>query len=504
MNGFSIRMGMILVGWILYLITTPVNAMELSTSVAQSLTNRPEVISASYGTAAARERVGQAYAGYLPTINLRATQGREGTISPSTQARLLTDSVWMNRRESNITLHQNLFDGFRTSNQVTSSQAGAKIAAWKTLEVAELLGMRAVESYLNVLKTNALYELGKNNLDAHNKLLDLVQQREKQKVGSRSEVNQAQSRVKRAESSLAQSEGNIKIAEATFKSLFGMGPDELEEPDYTSALLPDYKTVQIQAMEKHPAIAAAKEGINEARARVMAQNAAYSPVANLILSASKDYDKDGTEGETNIKSAMFEVTFNLFSGTKDTHIKREAAFMLGQAESALTKSQLDITEKVANAFSIWQTSRSLVKMYTTQVEETNKVREAYLKQFTVGKRTLLDLLDSENELFIANENLINERYKAHISLYRAHMSYGNLLTTLKIALPDAAVPLATTFTGVNKSLMGFKPKPDVLQPKPDELTEPIVDTGKESSLQKHPEKTIKLQEQIDNLATKIQ
>ncbi|MEO5355462.1 MAG: TolC family protein, partial [Magnetococcus sp. XQGC-1] len=192
-----------LFGSVVSLVVTPAMAVGLTDAVSQALLNRPEISAAVHGTAAARERVGQAYAGFLPSINLRAAQGNEGSQNTSTQ-RSTKEYLWMERKDRTISLTQNLFDGFRTLNQVESNQAGARASAWRTIDAAEGLGMRAVEAYLTLLKARAQLIQSEKNWQAHEKLLLLAQQRAEYAVGSLAEVSQARSRVKRAEASVMQ------------------------------------------------------------------------------------------------------------------------------------------------------------------------------------------------------------------------------------------------------------------------------------------------------------
>ncbi|MBF0583303.1 MAG: TolC family outer membrane protein [Magnetococcales bacterium] len=467
-----VQVGIVL-GSVLGMASGPAGAVALVDAVVQALSSRPEIRVALDGTLAAQERVGQAYAGFLPSINLRVAQGSEGTQQLSSQ-RPYADTVWMNREDRSISLNQNIFDGFRTSNQVASSQAGSRASGWRSVEAAENLGMRAVESYLTVLKGRAQWQEGNNNLAAHQELLEMVHYRLTQGLANQAEVSQARSRLKRAEASLAQAQGSLQVAEAGFQTLFGFEPQGLQEPGDSVAFFNSAEEALALALKQHPALLAAQESVTEAQARERAQNGAYTPAANLVLTASQVRDQSGVEGQTSTKSAMLEVTFNLFSGHRDSHLQREAAFLAKQAEENLAKARLDVTERVASAFRSWQTSLDLVKIYRAQVAELSRVRMAYREQFNLGKRTMLDLLDSESEWFAAQNSLIGELYQGQMDGYRLLFSVGGLLSALQIPLPAGVVPQTVTYAETKKYLLEARTDPtwqttpqSQPQPKPD-------------------------------------
>ncbi|MEO5341513.1 MAG: TolC family protein [Magnetococcus sp. MYC-9] len=433
-GGGPLRVGLA-IGSLLCLTAAPGFALGLVEAVGQAISDRPELKAALHGISAAQERLGQAYAGFLPTIQLRLAQGSEGTSNPSTQ-RLGRETVWMDRQDRSISLSQNLFDGFRTSHQVASTQAGSRVATWRAVEAAESLAMRGVDAYLTVLKSRAQLIQSEQNMESHQRLLALAQQRAAHAIGSQLEVSQARSRTKRAESSVMQARGSQRVAEALFQTLFGVKAEGLEEQFPAAEPLPDYEEALTQALAHHPTILAARESLTEVRAREQSQNGSFSPAANLLLTASQGRDQGGVEGENSVQSAMLEVTFNLYSGQRDSHIRREAAFVTRQAEENLAKSRLDVSERLANAYRSWQMSRDLLQTHTSQAREARMVQAAYLEQYQLGKRTLLDLLDSESELSAARNSLIEHYYQVQIERYRVLFSQGRLLATLEIALPD--------------------------------------------------------------------
>ncbi|HAT50264.1 MAG: TolC family outer membrane protein [Nitrospirae bacterium] len=425
---------------------------ELPGAVAQALNYRPEVTQAVYATAGARERVGSSMADFLPTINLRGTNGREGADNATTQATGV-DNVWLNPKQRGIVLTQNLYRGFGTTHLVLSSQANARSAAWKVLEVSETIAMRAVDSYLNVMKNRGQILAAQESVASHKALLQLVQKRAESGAGTKADVSQTQARVKQAEAVLAQIQSTQDVADATFEALFGYPPKDLQEPAIPEGLVPkDRKEALKQALGVHPAIFSAQEAYFASKEQALSANSAFAPAVNLILTGNNDAHLAGSPGRSESMSAVVEMTVNAFSGYKDMHAKREATFNMAQAQSLLDKAVLDITENLANGYAALVAAQSRHELFVTQVQDNEKVRTAYFKQYRIGQRTLMDLLDVENELYSARNNLVVEHYQELAARFRVLSNMGQLLHTLSVEIPSSADPMTVDFFDSVRSL----------------------------------------------------
>jgi len=82
--------------------------------------------------------------------------------------------------------------------------------------------------------------------------------------------------------------------------------------------------------------------------------------------------------------------------------------------------------------------------FQLHVDSSENSLDAYQQQFSLGQRTLLDLLDSQNEVFGSRQALVNAQYDELFAMYRVLNSMGVLVRSLNVALPEAATNLATT------------------------------------------------------------
>ena len=139
---------------------------------------------------------------------------------------------------------------------------------------------------------------------------------------------------------------------------------------------------------------------------------------------------------------MFRLRYNLFNGGRDTARREETAFLINQAAEIRNNTYRQVEQSVRLSWNALETVRRQMAYFEQYAEAAEKTRDAYQQQFNIGQRTLLDLLDSENELFRARISLTNAQYDELFTMYRVLNSIGALLDSLEIIAPAAATTVA--------------------------------------------------------------
>ncbi len=427
--------GMIMLISLSVIFIHPAMADMLADEVSAALKTHPAIAAQNFGAAAAREQIGQAIAGYRPTLDARAAGGHQDTNNPATRARL-NDHAELDVYELSLTMKQNVFGGFNTKYSVKSARAGFQAASLGVSAAAESVGLQAVQAYITVLRGQGLVRITERNLAIHKQLLDLVQQRVKQKVGSSAEVNQATARVKEAEAELYQAQGGLKNALTMYKTVVGTLPGKLEDPVIPSGEVSASLDALIEdAMKDNPAISRGQALLARAEAEVERRRSAYWPNLDLELTGYSDEDISGTPGRYEGYNAMAVLSYNLYAGGSTTRSVQETKLLLKQAKSDLEFARRNVTERVMTSHNNIRVSGLRLKTFEAQVKENERVRKAFAEQFRVGKRTLLDLLDSQKELFRSKSNAVTESYEEAFAVYTLLASQGRLLKTLGVSVP---------------------------------------------------------------------
>ena len=415
---------------------SPASADMLAEEVSAAIQTHPEIASLNFQAGAARSQIGQAFAGYLPTLDARAAGGFENIDNPATRARVGDDDD-LDPTELRLILKQNVFKGFGTRSHMESARSGYRAATLEVMDGGERVGLEAVQAYVNILRSQGLVALAQQNLQIHRGLLDLVKRRVEQKVGRSSEVNEAQARVREAEAEVFQARGTLENARSVYKTVVGSDPGILDQPDVPGEMVsPKVDQLVSEALEENPAIVRAQALVARAEADVRRTKSSFWPNLDLELSAKNDDDLDGTPGDYDGYKAMAIVSYNLFNGGADRHRLKESLLLLRQAKSDLELAQRRVAEAVKVSRNDLRVSRLRLKSFEAQVRENERVQKAFADQFKVGKRTLLDLLDTQRELFVSKSNVISETHEETFAVYRVLAAQGRLLKTLGVKVPE--------------------------------------------------------------------
>jgi len=187
---------------------------------------------------------------------------------------------------------------------------------------------------------------------------------------------------------------------------------------------------------------AAAQDIRAARAFKATVKANYYPTVTFELSANADNDIGGERGlnrfgtnvggHRNDVTAMVRLRYNLFSGGKDTAQERSAAYKVSQAQEINYSAHRQVTESFGLAWNAYEMLGRQKKYIKEHIIASKDSQLTYKEQFSLGQRNLLDLLDTENELFQARQDYLEADFDELSARYRLLNVTGQLLDSLRI------------------------------------------------------------------------
>ncbi len=421
---------------------TQVQAMNLSEAIQSTLDNHPEVHAGVNNRLSSDEEVKIAKGGYLPTVDLLVGYGREYTDSPSTRGVDSHNTETLTYGTSELRLRQMLFDGFNTPNEVARTQAVVNSRAYRLLGTSESLALRTVEVYLDVLKRREMLELARNNLQAHQRINDQIGLRSQQGVGSTADLDQSEARLALAQNNFYTEQVNLADAEANFFSAVGRMPNELESPASVKGTLPEtLDSARTMVMENNPFLKSAQSDVHAAEKQYEVAKSPFYPRLDLELAANANDNTQGIGGHDNSWRAAVVMNYNLFNGMRDKARLQGAAHQINESMDIRNNALRVLNENLALAWNAMENASQQTPTARDYADYTARVREAYQQQFSLGQRTLLDLLDSENELFTANRRYTEVRFLEEFSMYRVIAAMGELLRQQQVVVPAEAVAL---------------------------------------------------------------
>ena len=422
----------------------PTCAITVEEAVQLALSSNPQVLGAQADVRAAGFDVKQARAGYLPSVDLNNNIGREhSNIKQLGRGGHGDSDLW--RRESGLVVSQLLWDGNATRSEVRRRAALLNSAEHSLADTQNAIAFRAVEVYLDVLRNRELVELARENLKAHDATLQNVQAKQTSGVGNNADVQQARARVALAASTLTSRQGSLLEAAARYERVTGQPPAELAKPNVTlsglvkngavdvAELRSATEAAQQKALTEHPAVLRAAANVEAAAAAIKAAMSAFHPRVNLEGTLDRDDDVAGVSGVRNSEAIMVVARWNLFRGGADRAQQMAATERKESADEQMQDTYRSIAENVAIAFESRATSESRLGQLQQYVASSAGTLDAYEAQFALNRRTLLDVLNAEGELFNARSNLVVGAYDDAVNSYFIEASKGALAGKLGAA-----------------------------------------------------------------------
>lgn len=419
-----------------------VNAESLQNTVKQALSNHPEVNASVNSRYSAEQDLRAARGGYLPTLNLDAEAGQKNINDATTRAGGSNKGMNLSPNDATINLNQNVFDGFATSSEVDRQKATVDSRAFNVLNVSETTAFEVVQSYLDVLQRQEYVRLAEDDLANHERIYDQIRLRTDQGVGRSGDLMQAEARLAQARNNLLTEQTNLEDANTTFLSVTGEAPENLSLPENIDALLPKSLEDAKRIMESNsPLLKSANADIEAARQQYEASKSTFYPRVDVELARSVSNDTDTTRAHSEEWQAMVKMHYNLYQGGSDKAAMQSRAYLQKQAQDVRNNTLRQMNQEIGLAWSALKSARDQLPAAADYADRSVKVRTAYQDQFSLGERTLLDLLDSENEVFSSKRRLVELRYLEISSGYRIFARTGELLKSLKINPTAASQPI---------------------------------------------------------------
>jgi adhesin transport system outer membrane protein len=382
--------------------------VELQQVVALAVANFPSIRSAMASVGQYQAGVDVARAGYYPAVQVGLNAGHQG--------------VYGAGQAASASVSQMLWDFGKVKNAVTSAESSVLTSELQLRAEIDRIATQAALTAIELERNLALEASARAQLDAVTKLLDLANKRAKLGASNRADPTQAEARVSAAQATLQSIKNLVSQRRTQLATLIGrdvpaggvvIAPEVLKQA--IAAIRPDVQnavTVQIAEAAKNTAAADLAEAKSNTKPTVSLQAG-----VNQYLGAASNYMPNGRE-----YTLTLGVTHNIFQGGAPSARVRGASEALRGADERIQAEQLQ-AENDRRVYEEQMTSLAsrmeTLRMRQARIVETQKLyKEQYL---SLGTRSLLDLLNSEAEIFQAESDEINARH----DLWVAEISYIN-------------------------------------------------------------------------------
>lgn len=369
------------------------------------------------------EEVPRARSGWLPTV-----QGTADIGSSRTTTKPLTSSAGDTSPSGyGINVTQQVFSGFRTVNTVAEAEAVVRAGRENLRQVEGATLLEAVTAYVDVVRDQALLKLREANVNVLTTELTAAETRRTVREVTRTDVAQARARRAKAVSAFDAAKANLKTSRAVYERVIGHAPSNLSDPSSRPPQLPKTIEEALRIAEREsPNVVSALYREQAARHAVDKIWGELLPDVRLEASYQRRSDVTAAIGEQETTSISGRLNVPLYQGgetqarvrqAKHTHVSR-----LQEIEQARAETQAQTTASWSRLTAV----RAQLKSDTVQVEANKIALEGVREEEKVGQRTLLDVLNAEQELLDAQVQLVVTRHDLVVAAYTLVNSVGRL------------------------------------------------------------------------------
>ena len=410
----------------------------LRDAARKAVVANPEVQAGWHAFRAAADDQDVARSNYFPQVDLLAGVGRETLRRPGRSTDEYTHS------SASVSLNQMVYDGFLTRSEVARLGYARLARYYELVDASETTALEALRAYADVHRYRDLTRLAQENYVQHKQIDDQIDERTDAGVGRRVDLEQANGRLALAESNLLTEASNLHDVSARYIRIVGE-PPRAETPGFApqtivGAIPPTAEDALRMAFMNSPSLNAAVENVRAGQAQIDSRKAAFHPRVDVRARQALDRNLEGDHGRTRAGVIEAVLTYNLTRGGADQARLRQAAETLNLAKDLREKSCRDLRQTLSIAYNdVRRLDEQLIYLDQHQLS-IGKAREAYRRQYDIGQRTLLDLLDTENEYFQSQRAYVNARYDRIIAQARTLAAMGQLMSALGVAREDLPSP----------------------------------------------------------------
>ena len=411
-------------------------ADPLPAAVERAIATNPDVTARFNAYRASMDAVSAARGAYLPRVDLTASIGQDrDRISSRSPA-----SDTLSRNGVGLNLTQLLWDGMGTQSEVARLSHDQLARYFEFIDATEQVALDAARAQYDVMRFRRLVQLAEDNYVQHRFAFVQIQSRFKAGVGRGVDLEQAGARVALAESNLSTEVANLHDVSARYQRIVGDAPPQTLPPvaPIKRGVPSSGADAMTAAVRQNAAISASIENLRSARSLTEARNSAYQPRVEARLRTQAGHNVDGIRDQTRDSAAEVVLNWNLYNGGADQARVRQQVNLFNQAADQRDRACRDARQTAAIAYNDIIKLNEQMVLLDRNTLAIEKARDAYRQQFDIGQRSLLDVLNAENELYTAKRAYANAEHDLALAYARTHAAMNQLGAQLGLSRSETS------------------------------------------------------------------
>ncbi len=408
-----------------------VQAEKLEEALGFAYGNNPDLLAARANLRKVDEGVPAAKSGWRPTVTSSLSLGASQTNSDSGGTSSDTSSF---PGSLSLSVNQSVYDGGRTEISVRQAETNVQTERSRLFTAEQNVMLSGATAFVDVISARSVVELQTNNLNRLEKQLEATRERFKVGEVTRTDVAQAEARVDRAKADKIKATGDLTSSNSTYQRVFGKRAGELQQPEEVKDLPREITEAVNYALENNFSLIAAKFEELSALDGVSLSQSSLRPTVTVSGSASHSETSGDADSSSTSLSLNANISIPLYQAGAVYSGIRSAKEEANRRRILVEAARRNVIETSSKAFTAWTTARAQAEALEAEVASAEIALEGVEQEALVGARTVLDVLDAEQERLSAQVRLVRASRDNFVAAYTLLSALGKL-TAKNLGLP---------------------------------------------------------------------
>ena len=444
------RTALLLIALVLAGLPGAAPAQTLTDALVAAYNNNPTLQAARAQLRATDESVPEALSNYRPTVEGTGEVGRSWNTQKSA---FFSSNQIRNPQSGGVTITEPLYRGGRTEASVDRAENLVKSGRAQLSATEQSVMLAAATAYADVFRDQAVLDLNVKNEQVLRRRLEDTEEQFKVGIVTKTDVSQAEARLAQAVADRIQAENNLNSSRAVYRNVTGTSPGILEAPQPVDGL-PGTEDEALAAIDQNPNVIAA--GFNELVARndVRINTGELLPTVDLLGEYSKGGDTLSRGSEAESTSITAQLSVPIYPGSATYARVRAAKQVVYQRRKETEAAERNATQEATQAYEALTAAQAQVKSFEKQIQANEIALEGVRQEESVGTRTVLDILNAEQELLDSRVNKVGAEHDALVAALQLKTAIGQL-TAQALDLPVPYYDVKAYYEEVRDKLWGL-------------------------------------------------
>ncbi len=397
------------------------HADTLIDSLRSAYLNNPKLNAERASMRASKEEQREAISDFLPNVTISGyvseqdnTKGSVSNFKPS---------------EQSIKIEQKIFQGFGGVANLKKKKYGYSLAEFKLKKIEQEILLLAAKAHADLLLSKKKVNINLKNVDLLERQVETDQNRLEKGEINLTDLAQSESSLSGARAQLIAAQNDLITSKANFEKIVGKKPsNNLQEIKELNLFLPKSlaSAYDISILE-NPDLQIAIIEYEQSKLDVTIAGSDLSPSATISYKIAEQEDLSSTVQDRTQQTLTATATWPLFSGGSNIFNLKKTQELRNQKELLLQDSKKVVETEVANAWSSYQSSKSVLDSIRSQVTAAEIANEGITIEYESGNnRTTLEVIQSRTILLNSRIDLASSERNFFVSQFNLLSSIGRL------------------------------------------------------------------------------